>query len=152
MSDKRSGWVAGVVVLQLLYVLMLLALPAYLLILTSAPETHKSHDVAQEVYGLEIAAAVVGGPALLALVAWLGLWKQKLWGWWLTLITDMGLTGVFTYSVIDDGWHDIDWSVLALTLFSTLPAVYLLVPRVRKAYWKSGGSQLPPSAALLPPA
>jgi len=39
MSAKRSGWITGAGVVQLLYVLMLLALPLYLLVLTRTSET-----------------------------------------------------------------------------------------------------------------
>ena len=65
---------------------MLLAVPVYLLVLTRAPETRSGPDAQASIAGLKIAAAVVGGPALIALAAWIGLWKEKLWRWWLTVL------------------------------------------------------------------
>jgi hypothetical protein len=150
MSAKRSGWITGVVVLQLLYVLVMLALPVYLLALTRTSETRNAPDAAEEVSGLKIAAAVVGTPAIMALIAWFGLWKEKLWGWWLTVLTDLGLVGVFVYSLIDDG-KNVDWEVVVLTIITVIPVVYLLLPRVRKFYWRRNVSELAP-AAVSPPA
>src|SRR5882672_10395154 len=135
MSTKRSGWITVVLVLQFLYVLVMLALPVYLLVLTRTSETRSGPDAAEEISGLRIAAAVVGAPALVALVAWFGLWKGKLWGWWLTVSTDLGLAGVFVYSLIDDGWKNVEWDVVALTFVALVPVVYLLLPKVRKFYW-----------------
>jgi uncharacterized membrane protein (DUF2068 family) len=151
MSTNRSGWITGVVVLQLLYVLVMLALPVYLLVLTQTPETRNGPDAAEEISGLRIAAAMVGAPALVALVAWFGLWKEKLWGWWLTVLTDLGLVGVFVYSLIDDGWKNVDWEVAVMTMIAVVPVVYLLLPRVRKLYWRRNVSELA-SAAASPPA
>jgi hypothetical protein len=146
MSARRSGWITGVVVLQLLYTLMLLVLPVYLLVLSRTEATGNGPDAAGEVYGLRIAAAVVGLPALAALGAWIGLWKDKLWGWWLTVIVDLGLAGVFAYSLIDDGWHNIDWDVAGLAAVAAVPVVYLLLPKVRKFYWDGG---IPPEATSI---
>jgi len=137
MGAKRSGWISGVVVLQLLYTLMLLSLPLYLLVLTRASQTRNASGAAGEISGLKIAAAVLGGPALVALVAWIGLWKGKLWGWWLAVLTDLGLVGMFVYSLVDDGWHNIDWSVVVLSVMALVPAVYLLLPQVRRFYWET---------------
>ena len=64
MSTRRSGWITGVVVMQLLYVLAILVLPVYLLVLTRTSETRSSPDAADEISGLRIAAAVLGVPAL----------------------------------------------------------------------------------------
>jgi uncharacterized membrane protein (DUF2068 family) len=141
MIAKRSGWISGVVVLQLLYALMLLSLPVYLLVLTRASQIRNASDAAAEISGLKIAAAVLGGPALVALIAWIGLWKEKLWGWWLTILTDLGLVGVFVYSLIDDGWHNIDWTDVVLTVSAVVPVICLLLPQVRRLYWRGSVSQ-----------
>ena len=143
MSTKRSGWITGVVVLQVLYTVMLLALPVYLLMLTRTAETRSGHDAAAEVAGLKIAAAVLGGPALVALVAWIGLWKGKLWGWWLTVLMDLGFVGMFLYSLVDDGWHNVDWAVVVLSVMALVPVVYLLLPQVRRFYWETRRSVAP---------
>jgi hypothetical protein len=143
MSTKRSGWITGVVVLQLLYALMLLALPVYLLILTRTSEIRSGHDASADIAGLKIAAAVLGGPALVALVAWIGLWKGKLWGWWLSMFMDLGFVGMFVYSLVDDGWHNIDWAVVVLSVIAVVPVVYLLLPQVRRFYWHTRISVAP---------
>jgi hypothetical protein len=137
MIAKRSGWISGVVVLQLLYALVLLSLPVYLLVLTRTSQTRNASDAAGEISGLKIAAAVLGGPALVALIAWIGLWREKLWGWWLTILTDLGFVGMFVYSLIDDGWHNIDWSVVVLSVMAVVPVVSLLLPQVRRFYWET---------------
>jgi uncharacterized membrane protein (DUF2068 family) len=149
MSTKRSGWITGVVVLQFLYVLGMLALPVYLLVLTRTAETRSSPDAAEEISGLRIAAAVLGAPALGAIVAWFGLWKGKLWGWWLTVLTDMGLVGVFVYSLIDDGWKNIEWDVAVLSLIGLIPVVYLLLPKVRRFYWRGKPAELPACGGVI---
>ncbi len=147
MATKRSGWITAAVVLQLLYTLMLLALPVYLLVLTRAPETRSGPDARASIAGLEIAAAIIGGPALVGLVGWIGLWKGKLWGWWLTILTDLGLVAVLVYSMMDDGWHNIEWDVLVLTAIGVVPVVYLLLPQVRRLYWV-GSAQMAAAAAV----
>jgi len=149
MNPKRSGWITGVVALQLLYTFAVLALPVYLLILTRAPETRNGPDAAEEVAGLRIAAAVVGGPAVVALIAWFGLWRGKLWGWCLTVLMDLGLVGVFVFSLIDDGRNNIDGVVVALTASAIVTVVYLLLPKVRRFYWGRKHPVL--AAASLPP-
>jgi Predicted membrane protein (DUF2127) len=137
MGTKRSGWITGVVMLQLLYTLMLLALPVYLLVLTRAPETRDGPDAQASIAGLKIAAALLLGPALIALVGWIGLWKENLWGWWLTILTDLGLVAVLVYSMMDDGWHNVEWDVVVLSVIPLLVVVCLLLPRVSRHYWKT---------------
>jgi hypothetical protein len=148
MSAKRSGWITGIVVLQFLYVLMLLALPAYLLILTRTSTVRNGVDASEEVNGLRIAALIVGGPALVALAAWIGLWKEKFWGWWLTVLSDLGLLVVFAYSLVDDGWNNIDWDVVVLVVIGVMLLVYLSWPGVRRFYWRRKSSTLPLTADL----
>jgi uncharacterized membrane protein (DUF2068 family) len=149
MSTKRSGWITGVVVLQFLYVLVMLALPVYLFVLTRTSETRSSPDAAEEISGLRTAAAVVGAPVVVAIVAWFGLWKEKLWGWWLTILMDAGLVGVLVYSLIDDGWKNVEWDVVLLTLIGVFPVVYLLLPKVRKFYWRGKAAQLPACGGVI---
>jgi len=149
---KRSSWITGVVVLQLFYVLMLLALPVYLLVLTRTSAVRNAPGAAEDISGLKIGAAMLGGPALVVLAAWIGLWKEKLWGWWLTVLIDLGLVGVFVYSLIDDGWRNIDWAVVVLALISLVPVIFLLVPKVRRFYWRGGASELPPIQLETPTA
>ena len=149
MHGKRSAWITGAVVLQLLYVLAMLALPVYLLALTHASETRNAPDAAEEISGLRIATAVLGVPALIALAGWLGLWKEKLWGWWLTIVMDAGLAGVLVYSLIDDGWKKVEWDVAGLALMAVVPVIYLLLPRVRRFYWRRKSAQLPACGGVI---
>lgn len=139
----RSGWITGAVLLQLFYLLVLLALPIYLLALTRTAETLNGPDPAENISGLETGAAVLGAPALVAVAPWIGLWKGKRWGWWLTILTDTAFVGVLVYSMIDDGWRNVDWAVVALTGIAVVPVVYLLLPPVRGFYWRGKGAQLP---------
>jgi hypothetical protein len=148
MATKRSGWITAAAVLQLLYTLMLLALPVYLLVLTRAPETRSGPDAQASIAGLKIAAALLLGPALIALVGWIGLWKEKLWGWWLTILTDLGLVAVLVYSMVDDGWHNLEWDVVVVSVIGVVPVVYLLLPRVRRFYWRGSGSEMAAAAAV----
>ena len=141
MGTKRSGWITGVVVAQLLYGLLLLALPVYLLVLTRTLAVRNGANAGDEISGLRIAAAIVGSPAIVVLVAWIGLWKEKLWGWWLTVLADLGLVAIFMYSLIDDGWKNIDGEVATLTVIAMVPVIWLLLPKVRRFYWRSGEVQ-----------
>jgi len=146
MSTKRSGWISGAVGLQLLYVLAMLALSVYLLALTRMSATRFDPDAAAQITGLEIAAAVVACPAAVAFIAWFGLRKEKPWGWWLSVLTDMGLAGIFVYSMIDDGWKNVDWDVAVLTLIAIVPVVYLFLPQVRRCYRRAGRGIAPNEA------
>lgn len=145
---KRSGWITGVLLLQLLYVLVLLAITVYLLVLMRTPDTGNNSDTAQNMAGLEIGVAVLGVPALVALVAWFGLWKEKRWGWWLTVVIDLGFFAAFAYSLFDDGWHNIDGALVALAAIALAQVVSLLAPKVRRLYWQGSGDRLAPAAEL----
>src|ERR1700674_4139419 len=119
---KRSGWITGVLLLQLLYVLVLLAITVYLLVLVV--------------------------PALVALVSWFGLWKEKRWGWWLTVVIDLGFFAAFGYSLLDDGWYNIDGALVALAAMALAQVVSLLAPKVRRLYWRGSADRLAPAAEL----
>jgi hypothetical protein len=86
---KRSGWVTGFVVMQAVWTLALIALPVYLLFLARSPAILNGADGKDAAYGLKIGAAVVAVPALSAIVLSYGLWKEKLWGWWLGLLSNL---------------------------------------------------------------
>ena len=132
---KHSAWVTGAKVVQFFVGFALLAFSIYLLVLTRNREVTSAKDAAEDISGLKIAAIMFGVPAVVVLVGAFALWKDKLWGWWLALFTNAGLTAVLTYGLIDDGWEDIDPSLILLTLATLLPVVILLVPGVRRFYW-----------------
>jgi hypothetical protein len=138
---KESGWVMGAVVVQFLWALVLLVLPAYLLLLTRSSAILREPDATQAIAGLKIAAAILGLPALVAAAAWIGLLKRKLWGWWLGLAGDFAIVGLLAYSTLDDGWRSPDWELAGLTVAAAVPLVFLLLPIVRKAYWQSTAPQ-----------
>ena len=126
---RRSGWITATIVMQGLWALALLGLPFYLLFLAraAAPEAAS---------GLQIAFWILIVPALFAAISWYGLWNQKLWGWWLALVTDTGLTALLIYSMVDDGLRNIDWDVAGITAASVVVLLVLVLPTVRRFYWK----------------
>lgn len=118
--------IIAAVVLQLLWALLLVALSFYLLV--HAPES-PGHTAK-----LRAAAALIGMPGLVAAAGGLGLFKQKLWGWWLSLSCDCSIAAVLVYSIIDDardGFVD-EASVVAAGI-AMVPAIYLVIPGVRRS-------------------
>jgi hypothetical protein len=147
---RRSPWVVGSVVLQLLLGLLIGGTCVFLLFLTRSTEIKQGQDAAETISGLKIAAGILGPPALLVLGGAYGLWKGKLWGWWFALLTDLGVTGLCLYSTVDDGWNNIDWEVAGFTLVPLLATVLLLVPAVRGFYWRVDDPTLPSSTVQRP--
>jgi uncharacterized membrane protein (DUF2068 family) len=94
-------------------------------------------DAADVISGLRIAAAILVLPAIVAAVAWFGLWKRKLWGWWAGLAGDLGIVAMMVYSVIDDGLHNPDWEMVGLTITAVVPLAFLLLPAVRRSYCRA---------------
>ena len=87
--------------------------------------------------GLNIGATVLLLPALVAIAAWYGLWKGTVWGWWLALLADFVLLAMFIFSMVDDGLANIDWVMAGVTVTSAIIPVFLLIPVVRRFYWRS---------------
>jgi hypothetical protein len=132
---KRPMLITVVNVLQFLLGLSLAGLSVYLLTLTRSRETLADSDAAETVHGLLIGAAVLGVPAVVTLIAVWGLWKRRFWGWVLSLATDVGMSAVFLYSIVDENnWEADD---LAFTAAFLVPTVLLLLPAVRKFYWNA---------------
>jgi hypothetical protein len=140
---QRPVLATGVTVVQLLLGLALAGTCAYLLVLARGPQ--QSSDAAGARQGLELAAAMVAPLALLVLAAAYGLARRRRWGWWLALLMDFMLVILWVYSMIDDGWRNLDWTVVGFTAASLLPLVLLLVPAVRRFYWARPQVQ-PPAA------
>ena len=133
---RRSGLVVGVTIIELLLALGLMGISIFLVVWIRSPEIRQSHDAADEIFGLKIAAGVLIIPGVIMLSAALGMWKDKLWGWWLALLVDVGISATLIYSIIDDGWRVMDKEDIALASISVVPIVLLLVPGVRKYYWQ----------------
>ncbi len=130
---KRSPLITAVNVMQLLLGLLYTGLTIYLLVLTRSREILAGLDASDTVYGLRIGALVLGVPALLTLIGVWGLWKRQLWGWVLSVATDVVVLAVLVYSVIDENNREGD--EIALALGFVIPVVLLLLPRVRTFYW-----------------
>src|SRR2546423_12697397 len=92
-----------VAAIQFLFGVALAAGGLYLLWLTRTADMRNSRDADMAIHGLYIAAALFLPLGLLMLVGAAAMWKSKLWGWWLAMITDASLMLVFVYTIIDDG-------------------------------------------------
>jgi len=143
---KRSGWVTGAMVLQFLLALFMTALSTYLLFLTRTAYIHNGAESVEAISGLKIASATIGFPALALWAGWFGMWKRKLWGWWAAVIINLGLAGIFLYSMADDGWRNIDWEVAEFAAVFVLLSLFLLLPPVRGFYWKAARAAPVPEA------
>ena len=132
---RRSVWVTGVVVAHFLCGALFVGICVLLLILTRQPDLKQGQNAAVAIWGLKVAAGILAPLALVVFASAWGLWKKKLWGWWLALLTDAGLLGIFVYSMIDDGLDNIDWDMAALTVAALVLVVLVLAPPVRRFYW-----------------
>jgi uncharacterized membrane protein (DUF2068 family) len=133
-SVKRSGWVTGTIVMQLLWALALIGISVYLIVLAHISASRNGPGAAEAASGLKIAALTLFLPALLATISWYGLWKRKPWGWWLAVVANLAVMSILVYSMIDDGWSYFDWDLAGLTLASAVIPILLLLPVVRKFY------------------
>ena len=131
---RHPAVVIGVVTVHMLVILGLIAIILYLLWLTRSPEILRDKDSADAIHGLKIGAIVLSIPVVIWLPGLDGMRKRQLWGWWLTLVTGLGMASIFVYSMIDDGWHSLNAEDAAITAtFAVLPLL-LLLPQVRKYY------------------
>ena len=125
---KRSGWISFVVVVQFLYALFLIALPIYLLAMGDG-------------WGVIFVSAALGGPGIVAFIGWVGLRKGKLWGWSVALFADFVMFGILIYSLLDDGWHNIDREMVGMTVLAGTISAAFFIPAVRRSYWQRVGTQ-----------
>ena len=130
---KRSGWVTGVVVAHLLVGALFLG--ACILLLILIHQTKPEENGATTIQGLKEGIGILAPLALVVFVGAWGLWKGRLWGWWVASLADVGLLGIFVYSMIDDGLSNIDWDMATLTAAAFVLVVLVLVPPVRRFYW-----------------
>ena len=132
---KRTGWAVCATVLHVLGGALLLGTSSFLWLLTLSSEIRHGANAADAVRGLRIAAGVLSLPGILVIIGAFGLWKAKLWGWWTAFIVDFVWSSVLLYSIIDDGWANIDNEVLALFAVSVFSVLFLVLPSVRKSFW-----------------
>lgn len=130
----QSVWVTGAKAVQVVFGMLWLGLVAFLLWLTRAQETRRAPHAREAVWGLDIAAGILAPIALLALTGAYGMIRNKRWGWWMALLVDLGIVLMLAYSMIDDGWKNIDPGLVAMTAVSAAPVVLLLLPGVRRLY------------------
>lgn len=131
----RSGLALGAKIVQLVCGMLWFGLIAFLLWLTRLPETRRQPDAHAVVWGLGIAAGVFAPFALLVLLGAYGMMRNQLWGWWVALLADLGTLLLLVYSMVDDGWRNIDPALVTMTTVSLVPVVFLLLPSVRQFYW-----------------
>ena len=136
VTVKRPLAVTSVTLVQFLAGFLWLGITIYLLFLSRSAEMKQGSDSAAAIHGLEIAAAVVAPVGVFGLIAAYALGKDKVWGWWLSLIINAGFTVVWIYSMIDEGWAGLDPEVVGFTLLSLLPVILLFLPVVRKFFWR----------------
>ena len=140
-AAKRPPLVTVVTLLQFLLGFLWLGITAYLFFVSRSPEIKHGSDPAAAILGLEIAAAIVAPGAILGLIAAYALGKDKVWGWWLSLITNGASVLMLIYSMIDDGWDNLDPEMVGITLLSLLPVILLLLPSVREFYLRKPAAE-----------
>ena len=126
---KRTRWITGAIAYQLLFMLVMLGGAVYLVWLTHEARVRGGSD---EILGLEIGAAGAGVPALLGIAGCFGMWRQKRWGWWVTLLVDAILVFAFVAGMISDA-GDINAELVSFTVASVVGVILLLLPVVRRS-------------------
>jgi uncharacterized membrane protein (DUF2068 family) len=132
---KHPFLVTSTIIWQLLLALGLVGLGVFVYSLKNSPEILMEQDSASAVHGLMLGAAVLGVPGLVLLVGEWGLWKNKRWGWWLSLFVNLAIVGVLIWGLVDDGLSGIDWEAVGITVAFLLVPILLLLPKVRRSYW-----------------
>lgn len=129
---SRSGWVTGIVAAHALYGASFLGMCIFLVFLTRQHGGSHSSSLDQ---AFNLAEGIF---ALLALVISVGVWglaKNRLWGWWLALLTDTGLLVISIYMMIDYGLSKFDRGRFGSTVVAFVLVGWLFVPTVRRFYW-----------------
>ena len=130
---KRPHLIIAVNIIHFLLTLLLAGTSVYVLSLTRSPEILKESDAPDTIRGLIIGTGILGVPALFLIGAQWGLWRNKRWGWWLALVTDVVIVATLGYSMI--GQNSPDLTEPAWTLCFVVCAILLLLPMVRRFYW-----------------
>ena len=128
---QRSALATAVTVVQFLLGLTLVGTCIYLLLLSRGAQSSGSVGIP----GLLLVAVLFAPVALLVLLGAYGLARSRRWGWWVALLTDSAVTFLWVYSMVDDGWRNLDMTLVAYAAGSLLPVVLLLLPSVRRFYW-----------------
>ena len=140
---QRPGWVTGMIVAQFLCAVLFAGTCVFLFGLIYQQEISEAADRAAVIHGLKLSVGIVAAIALVVFIGAWGLLKSRLWGWWLALLIDIGLFGIFLYSMVDDGPANIDWDVFAFTVIALALVLWLILPPVRRFYWKESDLHAP---------
>lgn len=131
----KSNWVTVAKVVQLLVGASELGVVVLLLWVIRAPQTRQVPDLRAAVWGLKVAVGVVAPIALLGLAGAYGIMRNQRWGWWVAVLADLTALLMSIYGMIDDGWRNIDPTLVGVSAASAAPIVLLLLPGVRRFYW-----------------
>ena len=137
---KRSRWVVAVTAIQAVLALIMIGGGVYLLLLMRSPEITSEKDAADTIMGLRIGAAFCLPISLMYVASVAGLWKRRLWGWWLGFLLSLAAAIILSYSLIDDGWRSSDSADIGLPILFVLLTGLFLVPAVRNEYRRQPGS------------
>ena len=130
---KRPVLMTVIAILQSLLALPLAGTTVYLLWLAHSPEIQAESDAADAAHGIMIGAAVIAGPAIVLCIASWGLWTSKRWGWWMSVLINLGVVGILVYSTLDD--NSVDWEQISIAACFAVLAILLLLPKARKFYY-----------------
>ena len=139
---KRPFLVRIVVALQALTGLGALVLAAIVLWKTRDPKLIA--EGAETIHGLYLGAAIVGGAAIIFLVAGVLLWEQWRTGWWLTLFINGLIAAALWYDSLFENDPLISEDT-AIGLWFVVSMVLLFFPAVRRFVFQK--VVLPPAEA-----
>jgi len=139
VTVKRPVAATGVTLLQFLLGFLWLGITIYRLLISRSPGIKQRPDSATAILGLQLAAAVVAPGAVFGLIAGYALLKNKMWGWWFSLLVNAALVVMLTYSMLDEGSNGLDPEMVGFTLLSLVSVILLLHPVVRHFYWRRTG-------------
>ena len=113
--------------------LVLCAAVIYLWAVSISSRVAQSLNPAQVAMEMRIAGTAVLLPAILAVIASWGLWKNRAWGWWIAVVLSLLVLAPMVWEAIDDrAMPELD--DIAVTVPFVIYRVLLFVPKVRRFY------------------
>jgi len=117
--------------------LVLCAAVIYLWAVSISSRVAQSLNPAQVAMEMRIAGTAVLLPAILAVIASWGLWKNRAWGWWIAVVLSLLVLAPMVWEAIDDrAMPELD--DIAVTVPFVIYLVLLFVPKVRRFYLSRG--------------